>query len=168
MKPIATQKSKSTNQTKAWDKLPKESSKAFAAFQLYRNQGQNRSITKVSQTLKKSRSLIQRWSKKYNWIPRVNAWERFLDKYIQECRKDEIEKMNQRQIQTANLIRDLAKKKLDGIKNPEKELTIPETIRLLDLAYKIERSALTTTNQEKNIFILRGYNFKKYDKDAKN
>ena len=159
-----SQKKSKTNpkeHNEIWDRLPKESAKAFAAFQLYRNQGYNRSISKVSIQKRKSRSLIQRWSKTHNWVERAQAWDQFLDKYNQDNIKDELEKMNHRQLKTSILIHEIAKKRLTSIQNPQKQLTITNAIRLLDLADKIERSArVTTTNQEKTTFVLRGFNFK--------
>src|ERR1041385_6100897 len=51
----------------------KESSKAFAAFQVYLRMGPQRSLAAVGQQLGKSRVVIERWSAKFDWVSRVQA-----------------------------------------------------------------------------------------------
>ena len=51
----------------------KESSKAFAAFQVYLRMGPQRSLAAVGQQLGKSRVVIERWSSKFDWVSRVQA-----------------------------------------------------------------------------------------------
>src|SRR5580765_1942622 len=58
-----------------FEQLPKESSKAFAAFSLYLSLGPQRSIAAVGQKLAKSEQLIKRWSAKFDWLGRVQAHE---------------------------------------------------------------------------------------------
>ena len=55
----------------AFEQLPKESAKAFAAFSLYLNLGAERSLAAVAQKLSKSEQLLKRWSAKYDWQARV-------------------------------------------------------------------------------------------------
>ena len=57
----------------AFEQLPKESAKAFAAFSLYLNFGPERSLAAVGQQLGKSVGLIERWSAKFDWSARVQA-----------------------------------------------------------------------------------------------
>jgi hypothetical protein len=57
----------------AFEQLPKESAKAFAAFSLYLNLGAERSLAAVGQKLGKSVGLIERWSAKFDWPARVAA-----------------------------------------------------------------------------------------------
>jgi len=52
-----------------------ESAKAFAAFVVYRDMGEERSLEKVAQELGKSVSLLQRWSSQHEWVTRVLAWD---------------------------------------------------------------------------------------------
>ncbi len=55
-----------------------ESSKAFAAFNLYLNLGPQRSLAAVAQKLSKSGQLLKRWSTKFEWPARVQAYDAHL------------------------------------------------------------------------------------------
>lgn len=56
-------------------RLTSESTPAFAAYCLYRDQGVSRSIDKVGQELVKSGSLLSRWSAEHQWVERVRAYD---------------------------------------------------------------------------------------------
>ena len=59
--------------SEAFERLPKESAKAFAAFSEYLNLGPERSLAGVVRKLAKSEQLLKRWSAKYDWTNRVQA-----------------------------------------------------------------------------------------------
>lgn len=63
------------NDTKPWERQEGESVKAFEAFTLYLEMGDERSIREVAQRLAKSRTLIGRWSVTYQWVERVAAFD---------------------------------------------------------------------------------------------
>ena len=56
-----------------FEKQPRESAKAFAAFSEYLNMGAGRSLGAVAQRLHKSVTMLGRWSRKYDWPARVQA-----------------------------------------------------------------------------------------------
>jgi hypothetical protein len=56
-----------------FEKQPRESAKAFAAFSLYLSLGAERSTREVGKQLGKSEGLIERWSAKFDWQSRVAA-----------------------------------------------------------------------------------------------
>ena len=56
-----------------FEKQPRESDKAFAAFSLYLNMGAERSTREVGKKLGKSEGLIERWAAKFDWRSRVAA-----------------------------------------------------------------------------------------------
>jgi hypothetical protein len=56
-----------------FEKQPRESAKAFAAFSLYLSQGAERSTREVGKQLGKSEGLIERWAAKFDWRNRVAA-----------------------------------------------------------------------------------------------
>ena len=59
-----------------WDQHADESSKAFAAFQVYLAQNPHeRSQRDVARTVAKSSALIRRWSTRYGWVARCNAYD---------------------------------------------------------------------------------------------
>ena len=56
-----------------FEKQPRESDKAFAAFNLYLSLGAERSTREVGKQLGKSEGLIERWAAKFDWRSRVAA-----------------------------------------------------------------------------------------------
>ena len=56
-----------------FEQQPRESAKAFAAFCLYLSLGPERSLVAVADKLGKNTSLMERWSKKFDWPARVLA-----------------------------------------------------------------------------------------------
>jgi hypothetical protein len=58
----------------AFEQLPKESDKAFAAFSLYLSQGPERSLAKTAAKMGRSKVLLEKWSSKFDWPARVSAF----------------------------------------------------------------------------------------------
>src|SRR5690349_18346029 len=61
-----------------FEQQPKESAKAFEAFSTYLNMGPERSLAAVGQRLGKSKALLERWSRKFDWPGRVQAQAAYL------------------------------------------------------------------------------------------
>jgi hypothetical protein len=61
-----------------FEQQARESSKAFAAFSLYLSLGPQRSLAAVAQKLAKSQQLLKRWSTKFEWPARVQAYDAHL------------------------------------------------------------------------------------------
>jgi hypothetical protein len=61
-----------------FEQQPRESSKAFAAFSLYLSLGPQRSLAAVGRKLGKSKVVIERWSSKFEWPARVQAYDAHL------------------------------------------------------------------------------------------
>jgi hypothetical protein len=57
-----------------FEQQPRESAKAFAAFRAYLELGPQRSLASVGRKLGKSVGLMERWSAKYEWPARVQAY----------------------------------------------------------------------------------------------
>ena len=55
----------------AFEQREKESDKAFAAFSVYLSQGPERSLAKAAAKLGRSKVLLERWSRKFDWPARV-------------------------------------------------------------------------------------------------
>lgn len=62
-----------------WQRQPNESDKAFEAFTAYRDLGPQRSIDKLRAVIPKNRALLGRWSAKFDWVARVQAYDDSLD-----------------------------------------------------------------------------------------
>lgn len=61
-----------------FEKQPRESAKAFAAFSAYLGMGPERSLAAVGAKLGKSKQMMEKWSKKYAWSERVQAHGAYL------------------------------------------------------------------------------------------
>ena len=57
-----------------FEQQPKESHKAFAAFSVYLSLGPQRSLAAVGRKLGKNKVVIERWSAKFGWVSRVQAY----------------------------------------------------------------------------------------------
>ena len=56
-----------------FEQQPRESTKAFAAFKTYLEFGPERSLVRVAANQGKSKTMIEKWSRKFDWPARVQA-----------------------------------------------------------------------------------------------
>jgi hypothetical protein len=56
-----------------FEQLPRESNKAFAAFRVYLGMGPERSLAIVAGKMGRSKVMMEKWSRKYDWSGRVAA-----------------------------------------------------------------------------------------------
>jgi hypothetical protein len=57
----------------AFEQQPRESAKAFAAFSVYLGMGPERSLEAVGQKLGKSKVMMEKWSRRFDWLARVRV-----------------------------------------------------------------------------------------------
>ncbi len=62
-------------QRQPWHRQPDESAKAYEAFRIYREMGPSRSISKAARKLNKSTMVLARWSTRWSWQERIQAWD---------------------------------------------------------------------------------------------
>jgi hypothetical protein len=67
-----------------WLRLDSESEESFAAFNLYKDMGTDRSLAKVAEKLEKSGTLIERWSQRDHWRKRTLEWDRHVARGVNE------------------------------------------------------------------------------------
>jgi hypothetical protein len=72
-----------------WARKDTEGAEAFAAFEEYMNLGSERSLSEVARRCNKSRSLIARWSQRWDWVERARAWDDYVQGTVFES-KDEV------------------------------------------------------------------------------
>lgn len=63
-----------------WLRLPKETAKAYADFEAYRDLGKDRSLTNAAQVLHKSVPHLGRLSRQYDWVERCRAFDTHNDR----------------------------------------------------------------------------------------
>lgn len=120
-----------------WEMQDSDTPKSWEAFQVYRDMGKGRSLSKVAEQLKKSNTIIGRWSQKHNWVERVAAWEEEQDRLIRiELTKD-IGAMRKRHADLANAMLVKAARALQRI--PDDEVKASDITRMVDVATKLER-----------------------------
>jgi hypothetical protein len=62
----------------SWERQPRETEKAYAAFECYLEMGDKRTITAVAQKVGKNRSLIDGWRGKFDWKERAREYDNFI------------------------------------------------------------------------------------------
>ena len=89
-----------------WEKQKGETTKSYDAFMRYRELGYTRSIQKVSQmyaneTGRRVNTIAQqlkRWSVKYDWVKRAEAWDLQQDKIYQAENQEKLKNMRERHL----------------------------------------------------------------------
>jgi hypothetical protein len=61
--------------SKPWDRLSAEGPTPFQAFEVYTHLGLTRSLQKVSEQVGTSVPMLKKWSVKFHWIERAQAWD---------------------------------------------------------------------------------------------
>lgn len=120
-----------------WERQQGETSKAWQAFQTYRDLGITRSLQKAADTLGKSRGLLEDWSSKFEWGKRTAAWDAEVDRQARQAQIEEIKKMRKRHADLASAMLVKAARALQRI--PEDEIKAGDVSRMVDTASKLER-----------------------------
>jgi len=122
-----------------WERQPGESTKAYAAFCVFRDLGTERSLEKAGQMLDKprTRKWLGEWSAKYKWVERAKAYDDYVEKLKRKEKEKAIKEMGERQARIAMAFQEKIIERLQSI-DPA-ELTPTELARWFDVAAKIER-----------------------------
>jgi hypothetical protein len=138
----------------AFEQLPKESAKAFAAFSVYLNMGPERSLGAVAKELSKSVPLLKRWSRRFDWLGRVQAHEAHLVMVERETtdaltrgkaaeRVSRREKILEREYEMHEQCIAAARKELKNfIGDDNRKASLAEIARILETASKLGRLAV--------------------------
>ena len=100
--------------------LPGESIKAYQAFVVYRNlDAKERSLQRVGSELVKSRQLLSRWSAKWSWVERAQAWDNHQEIKRLEARIEEKQKMDEQHLK---IVRAMRSKIIDALTKMEADV----------------------------------------------
>ena len=140
-----------------FEQQPRESNKAFAAFKTYLELGAERSLVVVAEKHGKSKTMIERWSRRFDWPSRVQAHAA----HLATVERQAIESLAMEKAVDWNKVHEAVKiaewqrhKKLIALaddmlvrweKNKAKCGTLEGIARVLELATKLGR-LYTTTN----------------------
>lgn len=132
-----------------WERQTGESSKAYAAFCIYRDLGAERSIERVRREFaergrKISAKFLGRWSSKYDWVERARAYDDYLDRIRREAKEKEILEITERYGKVAVFLLQMVMRRLREM-NPS-ELTPRDMASWLDITLKIERFRMIGPN----------------------
>lgn len=96
----------------AWDRQEDETDKAYEAFAIYRDMGNERTAISVAEQLHKSYTLIRRWKTRYTWEDRARAYDNEINRAMTAKAKkdaaDEAAKMRKRQTKLAIELQQMA------------------------------------------------------------
>ncbi len=123
-----------------WERQKNESSKAYAAFCVYRDLGPERSLDKaLSEVNKKptNRRHWSRWMEKYRWYERVQAYDDYIERKKRKEKEKAILEMAERHARLAMAFQQRIAQRLQEI-DPA-ELSPADMARWLDIATKLER-----------------------------
>lgn len=145
--------------SKEWEKRAGESRQAFAAFQVYLGLGAGRSLGVVGQELGKSKAICERWSSRWGWVERVEAYDGHMDQVRQVAREEaaqaEEQKWAERQAQQreeewdlrqefVKLLRDMLRKPPARYSNRDMALYAEIVSKLGRLATELETERRVT------------------------
>lgn len=130
-----------------WERQPHESAKAYHAFCLYRDMAEARSLQKVCEKLGKSKTLMDRWSARWGWASRVEAYDVYMERQLRLESEEERKAMARRHAQIATGMLTRVAKRLNNLVmreeagRPIPELSFEQLARWVDVAVKTERLA---------------------------
>jgi hypothetical protein len=131
-----------------WERQRDEPSKAFNAFVIFREMGDERSVTKVRDEagFAASHRQLLNWAEKHRWIERVDAYERYLDRRRVKAQADEVERQARRQIEVGQVLQDVGLRYInENLQNEEdrrKNLTTNGSLRFVSRGVELEREGL--------------------------
>jgi len=111
-----------------WQQLPGESIKAFRAFVVFRDlEPKERSLQRVSSECTRSIPLIKRWSAKWSWTERAQAWDNHQELKRLEARIAEKQKMDEQHLK---IVRAMRSKIIDALTKMDSE-DLAKNIRVM-------------------------------------
>lgn len=124
---------------RVWERLDKESEQAYEAFQMYKDMGLQRSLTKVAKTLNKSIALMGRWSTRDGWKERALAYDRYIEKVATDTQTKTIQDMLERHTKMSLMFQNAVVEGLRELKGSK--LSATDLIRIFETSVRIERQS---------------------------
>jgi hypothetical protein len=121
-----------------WERLPSDTDRSYEAFRIYRDLGGSRTFVKVAEQLKKSTTIIRRWSVQHSWAPRVQAWDAENDRVYAADLKTRRREMAEETISAANKIAAIALRAIEKKFGPNLEKLKPNDLKPRDMLRFVE------------------------------
>lgn len=138
-----------------WERQVGEKPRAWKAFTLYRDMGEDRGVTKVRDVAGGAykHSTLLTWAEQFRWVERARAWDNYVDRRRQAAFLKEQEEMARRHITTGRKLQDA------GLAYVEEELSDPEqrkaqmsassALRFIDTGVALERKGMGVDDEQK-------------------
>lgn len=122
-----------------WERQEGETSVAYGAFLAFRDMGEKRSVSELVRRCGKSRSLLDRWRKQWQWDKRVLAYDNDLQKQAHAEAVKGLRDMNKRHIDAAMKLQQAA---LDALKGLDPySMSAKDIKEMMKMAAELERLA---------------------------
>lgn len=130
------------SERKPWERQPKESSRVYRYFEVYRDLGPQRSLEKVHQTFAKSSPRIslrrlKTLSTRYNWVERARAWDDYQSRLLAEQRTREYQERQARFVEYGRYLQQKAMQRARQI--PLAKLSPTDVLRWLEFGVQLEQ-----------------------------
>lgn len=123
-----------------WERQSGETEKAYAAFSIYRDMTDKRTIQAVCDEIGKSYQAVYRWVSKYEWKDRVRLYDNWLE---HEARKDVITQKKKMIAQQLKIARAIQAKALKAFSEAdESKMTFKDIKELLKLGTELEQTII--------------------------
>ena len=122
-----------------WERQEGEGGKAYEAFAVYRDMGAGRTVSGVARQLRKSRTLVDRWKRQWNWAERVRAYDRELEHAAHEEALKAVREMSRRHIGIGVRMQSVAIEALGNIST--KKMRPKDVVALIHEGTKLERDS---------------------------
>ena len=132
-----------------WLKLPNESEQAYNAWCAYRDMNPPRSLRNLAERLGKSRALLERWSSRWRWQKRLEAFIRNREETRLRELEATIKQTKERHIGIAQMMQAKALERLQEI--DPKQLSPDSVVKFLYLAVTMERKSLDIETPVKQV-----------------
>ncbi len=131
-----------------WERQPHEGPRAWQAFQLFRDMGEERAVYAVRDKAGFSTGYQQltKWADRHRWLERAAAYDRMIDRRRQRAHIEEVEAMARREVQIGQVLQEhglaYVKEQLDTVEKRQKALNANSALRFIDRGVDLEREGL--------------------------
>jgi hypothetical protein len=155
MTDLATTSSAPARFSEEWERQQGEPPKAWAAFCIYRDMGDERGVTKVRDKaggLYKHSTLL-RWAEAHRWVERARAWDNYVDRRRQAAFLKEQEEMARRHIKTGQQLQEAGlayvEEQLGDAEKRAEAMTPTSALRFIDVGVGLERKGMGVDDEQK-------------------
>ena len=130
-----------------WDRQPRETSRSYELFCVYRDLGSGRSLTKARQSASGVPSIprLKVLSVRWNWVDRARKYDDYLEHQDRLQQEKERREMRKRHANIALLGQNIAVKAMEvlltKVQSGEQGVAPADVTRLVDISVKVERLA---------------------------